>query len=439
MRLTTRIAVGAVVAAGVAAGALFGGILRGSGPPQPAPAAPAAAADQALQGFSLGDTESLVAQLQQTLRQYPNDVLSLDLLGLAYQQRARETGDPSYYTKSQGVLDKALVLQPHDLYATSGLGSLALSRHDFGQALQLGLEARAISPTTARNYGVIGDALIELGRYSQAFSAFNEMVSLKPGVASYSRVSYARELRGDITGATAAMRLAEDASRGEGEGQAWTLVQLGKIEWTVGRLDQAASDYRQALRVKPGYVYALDALAQIYGARGDYAKAVALEQQAVDTIPLPQFVTQLGDLYRVDGQEGRAQQQYQLMGAIWRLFTANGVRTDLDQAVYDADHGIHLDQALPLARAGQRARPSIDGDDGLAWALERTGHCQEALGYSTSALRLGTLDATKFFHRGMIERCLGHEEQAKAWFERALKLNPHFSLLWAPVAEEAVA
>ena len=36
----------------------------------------------------------------------------------------------------------------------------------------------------------------------------------------------------------------------------------------------------------------------------------------------------------------------------------------------------------------------------------------------------------------MIERCLGHTASARAWFRRALELNPHFSLLWAPVAKE---
>ena len=35
---------------------------------------------------------------------------------------------------------------------------------------------------------------------------------------------------------------------------------------------------------------------------------------------------------------------------------------------------------------------------------------------------------------GMIERCLGHDADARAWFTRALTLNPHFSVLWAPVA-----
>jgi tetratricopeptide (TPR) repeat protein len=151
-------------------------------------------------------------------------------------------------------------------------------------------------------------------------------------------------------------------------------------------------------------------------------------------VPLPQFVATLGDLYRVAGDDASARRQYRLIGAIQRLLRANGVKTDLESALFDVDHGLRLPHALAVARAAHADRPSIDGDDVLAWALARNGRCTEALRWSKRALRLGTLDATKFFHRGMIERCLGHGAAARAWFQRALTLNPHFSLLWAPVA-----
>src|SRR5262249_30142853 len=117
-----------------------------------------------------------------------------------------------------------------------------------------------------------------------------------------------------------------------------------------------------------------------------------------------------------------------------RLLVANGVKTDLETALFDVDHGIRLRHALAIARKAHADRPSIDGDDVLAWALARNGRCTEALRWSRHALRLGTKDPLKFFHRGVIERCLGHRETAQMWLRRGLNLNPHFSLLWAPVA-----
>jgi tetratricopeptide (TPR) repeat protein len=431
--VTHRLVLAGSVAALVAVAVLLGGALRGGATPA-AGAPPSVAADRLQSGFSTGDTPSLLRSLQSSLREHPQDAKTWSLLGLAYQQRARETGDPVYYSKSSGVLRRALALAPDDLLATSGLGSLALSRHRFGEALHLGRKALALSPSTARNYGVVGDALVELGRYRQAFRAFDTMARLRPGLSAYSRVSYARELLGDQSGAVAAMQLAVSAAVDAPEASAWTHVQLGKLYWARGRLGAASAEFRKALTYFPGYVYAYDALAQVEWARGRHARAVALEQRAVDTIPLPQFVGSLGDMLRLSGKPVAAQRQYATEDGIRRLLAANGVRTDLETALFDVDHSLRLRASLALARKAERARPSIDGEDVLAWALVRNGRCDEALHYSQRALRLGTRDATKYFHRGMIERCLGRTAAAHAWFRRALALNPHFSVLWSALA-----
>jgi tetratricopeptide (TPR) repeat protein len=434
----TRIAFALAAAGAAAVVLLLGGLFRDSRGAVRVPSS--AGVGSALEnGLGARDTASFVRSLQEALRRDPHDVRSYGLLGLAYQQRARETGDPAFYAKSEGVLRRALALAPNDLTATTGLGSLALSRHRFREALALGRRARALSPTTARTYGVIGDALVELGRYGEAFAAFDTLARLRPGLAAYARVSYARELRGDFSGAVTALRLAVDAASSSPEPLAWTHVQLGKLYWSRGRLDAAERHYRAALVAYPGYVYALDALAQIEAAHRRYGRAIALERRAVDAIPLPQFVATLGDLQHVTGHERLARRQYALIGVIQRLLVANGVRTDLETALFDVDHGIRLRHALDLARSAHRERPSIDGDDVLAWALARTGHCGEALRFSKRPLRLGTRDAPKEFHRGMIERCLGHDAQARFWLRRALDLNPHFSVLWAPVTRRHAA
>jgi tetratricopeptide (TPR) repeat protein len=423
--------VGAVTALAVTA-TLLGGAFRSEPSAALAPVAPVTS-DRLATGFAAGNTGSVVTRLQAAVRSNPNDGASATLLGLAYQQRARETGDPTYYTKSDAALKTALRIDRNDLTAVAGVGSLALAQHRFGDALVLGRRAVALSPSTARNYGIVGDALIELGRYDAAFRAFDTMAGLKPSLASYARVSYARELIGDQPGAIEAMKQALDSAAGP-EPEAWTRVQLGKLYANRGWLAAAAEQHRAALQLFPGYVYALDALAQVEGARGHYRRAIALELQAVNTTPLPLFVAYLGDLYQAAGKPALAQRQYGLIGAIDKLFQANGVKTDLEIALFDVDHGIRLASSLARARAAQADRPSIDGDDVLGWALARNGRCGEALVYSKRALRLGTKDALKYFHRGMIERCLGHTNEARTWFTRALDLNPSFSIRWAPVA-----
>jgi len=65
------------------------------------------------------------------------------------------------------------------------------------------MKARRLAPHAARPLGVVGDAQIELGRYPAAFESFDRMVALKPSLASYARIAYARELNGDTVGVVA--------------------------------------------------------------------------------------------------------------------------------------------------------------------------------------------------------------------------------------------
>jgi len=431
----TRILVAAATAVTTALVALLGGVLREAGPTASGAAGPApVSAERALSGFALGDTAGTVSRLEETVAEGGTDARSLSLLGLAYLQRARETADASYYPRAQSALGRAGRLDRRDPVAVTGLASLAASRHQFRESLRLARRAVVLAPDTARGYGVVGDALVELGRYDEAFRAFERMVELKPSLAGYARVAYARELLGRPRQALEAMELALDASGNVPEPTAWTLVEIGKLHFSLGELTQARQAFRSALAVLPGYPFALDGLAKAEAARGRSARAVRLAQRATEAVPLPQFVATLADLYSVRGDRARAREQIELIGAIERLQASNGVNSDLELALFRIDHGIRLGETLDLARKARAARPSIHGDDVLAWALARNGHCEEALAYSKRSLRLGTRDASFAFHRGMIERCLGRTAEARAWFRRAVDLNPHFSLLWSATA-----
>src|ERR671924_273187 len=58
------------------------------------------------------DTEAQIEQLQAAVRAEPGDAANYALLGNAYYQRARETGDPAYYSRADGSFAAALSRDP---------------------------------------------------------------------------------------------------------------------------------------------------------------------------------------------------------------------------------------------------------------------------------------------------------------------------------------
>ena len=376
--------------------------------------------------------EQVLAALQSRLERMPNDWQSWAALGSAYVQTARRTGDPSYYPNADGALAKSLSIKPGNTAALIGLSSLAAARHDFARALSYGSQAVAASPYSATALGVKGDALIELGRYSEAFATFQRMVDLRPDLSSYARASYARELQGDVAGAIADMNLALQAASSPADA-AWAEYQLGELWFNSGRLDRAQAAYARAAAQDATYVPAREGLAKVAAAQGKYARAIGLYQSVVDHMPLPQYVIELADVYTAAGRVADAAQEAGLLAVEEQLARANGVNLDLEQATYDADHG-RAAAALTAARAEWNRRHSVLVADALAWALYANKRYAEAYAYSVKALGLGTRNAMMWFHRGMIERALGHRIEARDALARALAINPHFSVRWAPVA-----
>jgi tetratricopeptide (TPR) repeat protein len=404
------------------------------------PAAPPALADYFGETASraAASSDRLITDLQTQLTANPNDWPAYTQLGLAYLQKARETADPSYYQKAEQALNTVLAREPGDYVALGALGELALARHDFAHALELGERARSLNPRRAYAYGVIADAQIELGRYDEAVATVQQMVDLRPDLSSYSRVAYLRELHGDLEGAIEAMQWALAAGGPALENTLWTQVQLGHLYFNTGRLDQAEVEYRQALEREPSYVHALAGLARLAAVRGSFAEAIQLYTQVTQRMPLAEYVIALGDVYTAAGQAQPAQQQYDLAHAIDQLYRANGVNTDLELALFLAEHG-DAAEAVKRARAAYAERPTVFAAEVLAWALHQVGDDAAALPYAQESVRLGSKEALRLFRAGLIHNNLGRTAEAQALLQAALDINPHFSVRYAETARQTLA
>ncbi|GAB3589228.1 tetratricopeptide repeat protein [Angustibacter peucedani] len=387
---------------------------------------------------SARDASSAIASLQDRLRALPQDWSAWSSLGALYTSQARLTADPSYYTKADGAFARSLQIRPHDnAGALTGQATLAASRHDFDGALALTQQAADLNAYGSTNLGVMSDALAELGRYPQAWSALQRMVDLKPGVASYSRVSYSYELRGDDDGARFALERALEVAQSPAD-QAFALQYLGELAFNQGDLPTAERHFADGLRRDPSYVPLLAGRARVEAARGRTEQALRDWAEVTTRLPQPTYLIEYAELLASAGKTDEARQQYAVIDATVRLFRAAGANVDLELSLYDADHG-RSRQAVATAGAELRRRTSIQVEDAYAWALHSAGRDREALVHSRRAAALGMRNALFAYHRGMIEKSLGRNADARTSLTRALRTNPYFSPVLAPKARASLA
>ena len=270
------------------------------------------------------------------------------------------------------------------------MGTLALTRHQFRDALVWARRSLAVAPARVAPLGVRADALIELGRYREGFATIDRRLELRPDLPSYSRASYARELQGDRVSAIALMGLAVNAGGPGTESRAWTRVQLGLLRFGGGDLDGAEREMRRALSERPGDARATAGLARVIAARGELDRAAALYSRAIDRVPLPEYPAALAEIHLAQGDAAAAREDLALVGAMQQLLAANGSNVNLDISAIDADfhtpraagHRPRAPRADRAPRRDRRPGPGLGAHAGRALRRGRPhGHAQPAPGH----------------------------------------------------------
>jgi tetratricopeptide (TPR) repeat protein len=374
---------------------------------------------------------------QRLVQRNPFDARNFYRLGDAYVQKARASGDPTYFTLAEQALGRSLALAPAYADARRHLAFVLYARHDFAGAAREAEAALALNPDDAHALGVLGDARLEVGRYDEAAAAYTRALALSGDLHAHARRAGLRSLRGDVDGAIADLERAVEEGRAAGrpaESVAWVQWQLAAEHFGRGDLAAAEAHHRAALATYPGYYRALAGLAQVRAAQGRYAEAIEQYEKALAVIPMPEYAAALGDVYQRVGRTEDARRQYALVEYIALLNRLNRVLYNRELANFYADHDLKPEEALDLARKEVEARQDIYAHDVLAWALYRNGRHEEAASAIAAALRLGTRDARLLYHAGMIHAARGDRALARRHLAEALALNPRFDVLQADVA-----
>ncbi len=218
-------------------------------------------------------------------------------------REARVTGEHGhYYPGALQMCDEILAsetisndIEFRTLMTKAGV---QLSLHEFATALETGKKALALNDQNAQIHGVLVDAYVEMGDYDNAVLHADKMISIKPDLRSYSRISYLREIHGDVDGAKKAMKLAVDAGYPGYDETAWTMLTLGDLYMSYGEPEKAKIIYETILTERENYPFAIAGIANVHYENGDLETAEKMLKEAIDIIPEIGYYTQLAHIYK---------------------------------------------------------------------------------------------------------------------------------------------
>ena len=375
-----------------------------------------------------------VAYYQQLLKRNPQNAKAYLGLGDAFIRKARETGDTSYFNRAEDALKRSLELAPENGGALRHLAYVFYSRHEFAPAAVFARKAVEMNSSDSDSYGVLGDALLEIGQYPEAQAAYAYMMELDESLYSYGRRAGLKSALGEVDGAIADLERAiaiGKATRQPAESIAWTEWQLGAEYFAQGNLPAAEANFRRSLESYPNYYRAWPAWRKCARRKKITTKRSRYIEKRLAILPMPEYAAALGEVFERIGQHEQARQQYALVEYIGKLNQLNQTLYNRELAYFYADRDIKAKEGLEFARRELDYRRDVYAYDVLAWNLYRNGKMDEARDAVEKALRLGTKDAKLFYHAGIIYRRLGELAKAKEFLNRALTTNPYFHVLFA--------
>jgi tetratricopeptide (TPR) repeat protein len=369
--------------------------------------------------------ERAIESAREAIARSPGKADQYNQLAMALARRARETADGSKYDEAEAALAKSFELAPDNFDGLKIRAWLMLGRHEFGPALELAKTLNARLPDDPMVYGLLTDAHTELGNYKEAEEAAQWMLDLgSSGIPGLTRAAYLRELFGDIEGAVELMSSVYGRTDPlESEERAWILTQLAHLRLLTGKVDEAEALLEEAMRLFPGYHYALASQAKVRSCQGRYSEAVDLLRERYRAAPHPENLYDLAVALERAGRSEEASGAFLDFEKDARAEMSSWDNANGQLVSYYADHAGKPEEALRVSSLELERRRDVYTLDAYAWALHGNGKNEEALKHIDAALAVGVRDPRLLFHAGAISAALGDKETAARRLREALEMS----------------
>lgn len=346
-----------------------------------------------------------IAFEERRVREDPTDQITPRMLAGQYLQRYRERGDVGDLSRAEAMARRSLALQPRgNVAALTVLAEVQTTYHRFADALHTVARARREAPTEPSLLGQQAALQMEIGDLD---AARRSIARIGDGTTRENEVVTARldELTGDL--ADARRLLDRAAHRADAiyevpaERRAWYHVRLGEMAFNDGEPGRAADEERTALARHPANYQAWTDLARFAAARGDLAAERDAAQHAADLRPEPENLGLLADACDGLGDRACGDGARDAIDALRRIGNTQHL-WDRYLALYDADHGVALDEAWTIARRELRLRDDPFTEDTLAWVAAKRGDWSVARSAERKASRWHTQDVRMRAHADYI-------------------------------------
>jgi tetratricopeptide (TPR) repeat protein len=368
---------------------------------------------------------------QQRVARDPEDFISPVRLSAAYLSKARESGDAACYVKAAELAQHVLDKDPANYGANLNRAQACIAMHRFNDALRLAAAAAKVDPTKPDAYAVLFDAQFAGGDIDGAEKSCLKLFEISPRIGALTRRANLHYIKGEnekaIEDFKSALELTE-AGNTPAETLAWIRVQIGAIYFGQGDVKNAEEFYLAALNKAPESYATMDRVAELRAVQGNFTEAVALYTEALNRAPNDAHLFQaLGDLYKLMEKPEDAKAWHLKALAIYKKSVEQGdVHYLRHLALYYADSGENLANAVKYARLDLENRKDVFAYDVLAWALYRNGDVAAAADAIRKALALGTRDAHLYYHAGIIFSRTDQFLKGQGYIRQAYTTNAHF-------------
>jgi tetratricopeptide (TPR) repeat protein len=374
--------------------------------------------------------EQKIAIARKALESGSENVEARNALALAFSRRARETSDPHYYELASDEVNESLRLSPDNFEARKVETWIALGKHEFQRALKLARELNKRRPDDILVYSLLTDACIETGNYEEAERAAQWALDMRPGeISGLTRAAYLRELFGDIPGAVDLMQSAfNKTAPAEVEDRAWILTQFAHLQLHMGNPQIAELALADALRLFPGYHYALGNMVKVRIAQGRLDDAVDVAREFYTAAPHPENLFVVGETLAQSGRNDEASKVFAEFESE-ALAESNGPdNANRELVFFYADHAGKPTEALTIANKEMERRQDVFTRSAFAWALYSNGKFADAQREMEKALAIGIRDPLLLYHAGMIAMKNGNLSKANHYLRESLKQAQHSSV-----------